>query len=191
MKRADQVALKTRRLLIAPVTQKDLRFLLRLWNDPEIMRYAGFAKNWDYSQIKEWHQRYQKRLERLGSTEIQFVHKLKRGKSIGETRLGRLESGWSCRGYQVPKNRLTLMTDVKLLRKYWNKGYGTEATKAIVKFVFTQTKTDLVLVPPHRENIPAIRVYEKAGFKKTKGLWYRYHTIFEMSTKDFDLMKGK
>jgi hypothetical protein len=45
----DQITLKSRRLLIKPVVQKDLRFLLGLWNDPEIMRYAGFAKNWNYS----------------------------------------------------------------------------------------------------------------------------------------------
>jgi len=64
-----------------PVGQEDLRFLLRLWNDSEIMRYAGFAKNWNYSRIKEWYEEYLKRLEKLGLTEIQFVHKLKNGKA--------------------------------------------------------------------------------------------------------------
>ena len=62
--------------MIDPVAQKDLRFLLGLWNDPEVMRYAGFAKNWNYSRIKEWYEKYLKRLEKLGLTEIQFVHKL-------------------------------------------------------------------------------------------------------------------
>ena len=127
-----------------------------------------------------------KRLEKLGLTEIQFVHKLKNGKAIGESRLGRLRSGWSCKNYQAPKNKLILMTDVKLLKKYWNKGYGTEAMKAIVEFVFTKTKTNLFLVPPHKDDIPAIRVYEKAGFKKTKGLWYNYHLIYKIDKKDIN-----
>lgn len=187
----DQVALKTRRLLVRPATQKDLRFLLKLWNDPEIMRYAGFAKGWDFARIKEWYQKYQEGLEKFGATETQLIHKLKDGKSIGETRLGRLKSGWSCRGYRAPKNKLTLMTDVKLLKDFWNKGYGTEAMKAMVRFVFTRTKTDLLLVPPHKENTPAIRVYEKAGLRKTEGLWYGYHLIYEMSKKEFDLLKRK
>ena len=181
----NQLALKTRRLLIRPTVQKDLRFLLVLWNNPEIMCYAGFEKNWDYSRVKEWYEEYLKRLEKLGLTEIQFVHKLKNGKGIGESRLGRLRSGWSCRNYQAPKNKLILMTDVKLLKNYWNKGYGTEAMKAIVKFVFTRTEADLLLVPPHIENLPAIRVYEKACFKKTKGLWYNYHLIYKITKKDF------
>lgn len=29
-----------------PINQRHLRFLLKLWNDAEIMWYAGFAKNW-------------------------------------------------------------------------------------------------------------------------------------------------
>jgi RimJ/RimL family protein N-acetyltransferase len=65
----------------------------------------------------------------------------------------------------------------------------TEAMKAVVRFVFTQTRADLFLVPPHKDNIPAIRVYEKAAFKKTRGIWYRYHLIFEMSKKDFNPTK--
>jgi RimJ/RimL family protein N-acetyltransferase len=173
------------------VAQEDLRFLLGLWNDPEIMRYAGFAKNWDYPRIKEWYEKYLKRVEKFGPTEIQFIHKLKNGELIGETRLGRLRSGWSCPNYQAPQNKLTLMSDVKLLKKCWNKGYGTEAMKAIVKFVFARTKADLLLVPPHIENIPAIRVYEKAGFKKTKGLWYGHHMIYKMNKKDFNEIEKK
>lgn len=81
------------------------------------------------------------------------------------------------------------MTDIKLLKDFWNKGYGTEAMKAVVRFVFTQTQADLFLVPPHKDNIRAIRVYEKAGFKRTKGIWYRYHVIYEMSKGDFNLIK--
>jgi RimJ/RimL family protein N-acetyltransferase len=185
----NRITLKTRRLLISPVAKKDLRFLLRLWNDPGIMRYAGFARNWDYHRIKEWHERYLKRLEKLGPTEIQFIHRLKNGKSIGESRLGRLRSGWSCPNYQAPQNKLILMADVKLLKPYWNRGYGTEAMKAMVRFVFTQTKADLFLVPPHKDNIPAIRVYEKAGFKKTKGIWYRYHMVFKINKKDLNRSK--
>lgn len=177
--------------MITPAVQKDLRFLLKLWNDQQVMRYAGFAKNWNYSQIKKWYVKYLKELEKFGLTEIQFIHKLKNGKEIGESRLGRLRSGWSCSNYQTPKHKLILMTDIKLLKRFWNKVYGTEAMKSIVKFVFTRTKADLLLVPPHKDNIPAIRVYEKAGFKKTKGLWYGYHLIYKMNKKDFNSCKTK
>ena len=155
------------------------------------MRYAGFAKDWDYRQIKEWYQKYKKGLEKFGLTELQFIHTLRDGKPIGESRLGRLRSGWSCPNYQAPKNKLVFMSDVKLLKNFWNKGHGTEAMRAIVRFVFTQTKTDLLLVPPHKENLPAIRVYEKAGFKRTRGIGWHYHMIFRMNRKDFIEMEKR
>lgn len=177
--------MKTQHLLIHPATQRHLKFLLKLWNDPEIMRYAGFARNWDYSQIKEWYNRYKKQRATYGSTETQFILKLAKATLIGESGLFRLRKGWSCRNYKTPMNKLVLMADVKLSQPYWNKGYGTEAMQEITRFVFTRTETDIFLVPPHKENMPAIRVYEKAGFRKTEGVWYRYHMIYEMNKKDF------
>lgn len=81
------------------------------------------------------------------------------------------------------------MTDVKLIKPYWNKGYGTEVMKTIVQYVFSETEADILLVPPHKENIPAIKVYEKTGFKKTKGRWYRYHMIYEINKNETNKKK--
>lgn len=181
----ENLIIQTHRLSCFPINRGHLKFLLRLWNEPEIMRYAGFAKNWSYTQIKEWYKKYKKRLEKHGNSEIQFIHKLRNGRLIGESGIGRLKVGWSCRNYKTLKGKLVLMTDVKLVKHFWNKGYGTEVMKAIVHYVFTRTNADILLVPPHRDNIPAIKVYEKAGFKKTKGIWYRYHMIYKMTKEDF------
>lgn len=178
--------MKTQHLLIHPITQRHLKFLLKLWNDPQIMQYAGFARNWNYGQIKGWYEKYKKRLAKYGSTEIQFIIRLKKGTLIGESGIGRLRANWSCRNYKTPQDKLVLMTDVKLAKSFWNKRYGTEAMKAIAQYVFTETDADLFLVPPHRDNVPAIKVYEKAGFKKTKGIWYGYHMIYKMNKKDFE-----
>jgi len=183
------VVIKTQHLLIHPMTQQHLKFLLKLWNDPEIMRYAGFAKNWNYAQICKWFEKYKKNITKYGNTEIHFIVKLKKEGRIGESGLGRLRSGWSCPNYKAPKNKLALMTDVKLIKPYWNKGYGTEVMKTIVQYVFSETEADILLVPPHKENIPAIKVYEKTGFKKTKGIWYRYHMIYEINKNETNKKK--
>jgi len=180
------VKISTPRLQICPINKDHLKFLLKLWNDAEIMRYAGFARNWKYKDVLNWYQRYLKNIKKYGTTEMQFVIKLKNGRLIGESGVGRLRKRWSCPGYNTAKNKIVCMSDVKLLKKFWNNGYGTEAMKAIVKYVFTKTRTDIFLVPPHKDNIPAIRVYEKAGFKKTKGLWYRYHYIYEMKKENYN-----
>ncbi|MBE0432601.1 GNAT family N-acetyltransferase [candidate division WOR-3 bacterium] len=177
--------IRTERLVISPVMKKDLKLLLRIWNDPEIMEYAGFARDWEYRQAEEWHERYQRRLKEHGNTETQFVIRLKNGRSIGESGLGRLEPSWSCTGYRAPKNLLALMTDIKLLKRHWNKGYATEAMKALAGYVFAETAADLLLVPPHRDNPAAIRVYEEAGFKRTNGVCFRHHMVYEMTAEEF------
>ena len=49
--------------------------------------------------------------------------------------------------------------------KYWNNGYGTEALKAVIKYLFEECDADTVFAD-HMSNNPASgRVMEKAGMK--------------------------
>ncbi len=178
--------MKTRRVSLRPVNHRHLKFLLRLWNDPEVMRYAGSAKDWDEAEIRRWYDGYRERVARRGNTERHFIHRLRDGTLVGESGLGVLPRGWSCRNYTVPRGRLALMTDVKLAPIFWTKGYGTEAMRAVVEYVFRETPADLLVVPPDKRNMPAIRVYEKAGFRKTAGVWYGSHLIYVMTRNDFE-----
>jgi ribosomal-protein-alanine N-acetyltransferase len=176
---------RNRNLVIHPISHRHLKFLLNMWNDPEIMRYAGSERNWSLKDIKRWYVKYKERFGKYGNTETHFIIKLKDGKLIGESGLGRMKKGWSCPHYKSPKNKLAVMADIKLLKPFWNKGFGTQAMKAIVRYVFKMTDTDIFLVPPHRENLPAIKVYEKARFKRTKGIYYRHHLVYQMRKRDF------
>lgn len=182
----EKKVLRTRRLSICPADHRHLEFLRSLWNDPEVMRYAGFARNWGQEEMEAWYRRYLARLAKLGTTEIQFICRLSEGKLIGESGLGRLRRGWRCTNFSLPAGRLAVMTDVKLLKPFRNVEYGTETMKAITRYVFSDTASDVLLVPPHRDNPPAIRMYEKAGFRRTAGIYYRHHVIYEMTRKQFD-----
>jgi len=53
----DRNIIKTAHLFIYIISKRHLRFLLKLWNDPVIIRYAGFARNWDYEDIDRWYER--------------------------------------------------------------------------------------------------------------------------------------
>ncbi len=177
--------LKTSRLSICPVDQRHLEFLRALWNDPEVMQYAGFARNWGQQEMEAWYRRYLARLAKHGATEVQFICRLREGKLIGESGLGRLRRGWRCTNFSLLPSRLAVMTDVKLLKPFRNVEYGTETMKAITTYVFTDTAADALLVPPHRDNPPAIRMYEKAGFTRTAGIYYKHHMIYEMTRERF------
>lgn len=47
-----------------------------------------------------------------------------------------------------------------------DKGYGTEAIKTFMEFLRTNTPISQVYLRVYRENVRAIRCYEKCGFKK-------------------------
>jgi len=179
------------RIRLRTMEKRDLPFLLSLWNDPRVMRYAGAkqGKRWSEKPMETWYQRYLKKAEPEQREEIQLIIELQDGTRIGESGCGKRRKGWSCKGYAPPQDKLVGMTDVKLVPNYWGKGYGTEAMREVVKYLFAKTPLDIILVPPHRENIAAIRVYEKSGFRKTKGIYWFDHFIMEMSREDFLLQQ--
>ncbi len=149
------------------------------------MRYAGakHGKGWN---MENWYKRHLERISTEEPEEVQFIIELADGTLIGESGCGKVRSGWKCRGYASPSKKRVVMTDVKLLPRYWGKGYGTESMKMVVNYLFTKTQTDMVLVPPHKDNIAAMRAYEKSGFHRTNGVAWHDHLIYEIARSDFE-----
>ena len=50
-------------------------------------------------------------------------------------------------------------------KKFWNQGFATEALKLVVDYAFKELKLDEVNLGVYKENIGAIKVYKKTGFK--------------------------
>ncbi|MDZ7331684.1 MAG: GNAT family N-acetyltransferase [candidate division KSB1 bacterium] len=49
---------------------------------------------------------------------------------------------------------------------HWSKGYGSEATQLMVDYAFETLNLNRIQLHVCAENTPAIRIYERAGFKK-------------------------
>jgi len=49
-------------------------------------------------------------------------------------------------------------------KTYWNKGYGTDATKLAIRYGFDMLNLNKIWLGVNAEHIGAIRAYEKAGF---------------------------
>ena len=71
--------------------------------------------------------------------------------------------------------------------EYWNKGIGKEYIKIVVDFLRKERKADAVILDPHKDNVKAIKCYEKAGFKIIKEL--PKHEMHEGIKKDCYLME--
>ncbi len=78
------------------------------------------------------------------------------------------------------------------LPQYWGRGLGTEAMRQVVEWVFENTTAQHFVVPPHRRNPAAGRVYEKAGFRWFPGTLSRKgHRIMSLSREQFFEMRVK
>ena len=68
------------------------------------------------------------------------------------------------------RNRRALFAIMIGDKNYWNKGYGSDATKTILRYAFETLKLHRVYLTVFNYNPRAIHVYKKLGFK-TEGQW--------------------
>ena len=72
-------------------------------------------------------------------------------------------------------------------KNYWNKGYGTDTTRTLIRFGFEELGLNLVELKVYAFNPRAMRCYEKAGFRRVgthrQGLYRngKFHDEFLMS----------
>lgn len=70
---------------------------------------------------------------------------------------------------------------------YWNRGIGTKYTKMIFDFLKKERDADAVILDPHQDNLRAIKMYQKAGFRIIKDL--KEHELHEGKKEDCYLME--
>ena len=183
------------RLVITELKEEDLPFLLELWHIPEVMRYAdeflglrGWSKSDDIDTA--W-AKYQERHAALGPGYTQMILRLVDGTRIGESFFMPLPASFTFGKWEKPEGVESLIGDIKLKPAYWGQGLGTEGMRQVVQWVFTHTDCELFIVPPHRHNPAASRVYEKAGFVLFTGMRsWRNHRIMELSQERCETICG-
>ncbi len=82
-------------------------------------------------------------------------------------------------------------------KKYWGKGYGTDAVRTTLRFAFEQMGLNRVELEVYDLNPRAMRAYEKAGFQREgahrQGLYRdgKFHDIYIMGIlrEEWDRLK--
>ncbi len=82
-------------------------------------------------------------------------------------------------------------------KDYWNKGYGSDATRTLLRFAFEQLGLNRVELDVYDFNPRAMRAYEKAGFRRDgvrRQALYRdgaFHDVHLMGIlrEDWDALK--
>jgi RimJ/RimL family protein N-acetyltransferase len=184
------------RTRVGLVRRDEIPFLLRLWAMGDVMHYADelpslrcWTKSWAPSDA--WRE-YMALRARTGPMYSQLIVRTPGGKPIGESFFAPLPEGYDFGPWRKPRGRRAVMGDIKLLPRCWNRGLGSEAMMKVVRWLFRWTSCDLIIVPPHRRNQAANRVYEKSGFVLYPPMERdRGHRVMELTRKRFEGLPGR
>jgi ribosomal-protein-alanine N-acetyltransferase len=150
-----EILFETQRLVIrrAGPGDQDIDFFLRLWNDPQVMRFVGFPYGLELSRAQ-----VQAVLERPAQSGLNgrlVAMRRSDGAIVGECKLGEPDSDGLSE------------TDVKLLPEFWGQGYGTEIKRGLLRYLFTHTECKIVQATPNVLNQASIRMQEAVGGVRT------------------------
>ncbi len=153
--------IETNRLILRPFKQTDLSDLYEYASVDGVGEMAG----WSHHKNKE---ESQKILNMFIDEDKVFAIYLKENEkvigSIGVENYGMEEKLTEFDGYKGREIGYVLS------RAYWGKGIATEATKAIIDFLFYECELDFLICGYYNFNFRSKRVQEKCGFKAYRKL---------------------
>ena len=178
-------------LHVTEMMAADIPFLLDLWQQEDVMRYAD-----EFPHPRGWTRRddvetawagYRQRRKIMGHDYAQLILRLGNRTPVGESFRFPLDNRFSFGQWRKPMELRTTMTDIKLYPEHWGKGLGTALMRLVVEHAFVRTKCQLLVVPPNKKNPAAMRVYEKTGFTRSKPLSvHRGQYIMELPRERFE-----
>ncbi|MBT2688240.1 GNAT family N-acetyltransferase [Bacillus sp. ISL-47] len=87
---------------------------------------------------------------------------------------GDMVIGFATHGLDKEQNRYELVS-LMLGHQFQGKGYGTPSINLVIKEMKEMYVCDEIYLSVIKENEPAIRVYEKAGFEPTGEIFQAFH----------------
>lgn len=143
--------LETERLFLRELTPEDADFAYHLNLDPEVIRYTGDVAFADLEEARN------------------FLKNYDHYRVYGFGRWGVLEKesgnllGWCGLKYTPDLDEYDL--GFRFFKKYWNKGYATEAAKACLELGFQQFQMERIVGRAMVKNNASIRVLQKIGMQ--------------------------
>jgi len=141
-----------KKLKLRPIESKDIEVFRRWINDWEVCRgLLRYLPVTDFGH-REWFKNIKK-----DRNQIYFAVEIKKSKKyIGN--IGLRNINWKDRN-----GDFFIYIGEK---KYWGKGYGTEAAKIFIDYCFNSLNLHKVYLRVVEFNESAVKSYQKAGFKK-------------------------
>ena len=164
----------TNRLELRKFSLSDAEGFYGLNEDPEVIKYTGDQAFRDITEARNFIEQYD-HYEKWGYGRWS-VYRKDDGSYLGFCGLK----------YSAEKEETDL--GFRFFKKYWNKGYATEAAKAALKVGYEDYQLLEVVGRAMKENLASHRVLQKLGMQKTlefrenDAWWIQY----EMMSEDYE-----
>jgi len=192
MEENKNLILQTERLILRDFREEDWRDAHEYGSDAETVKYMPFGPNTE-EETKDFISRALARQKETPRLFYDFAIVKKPGKKL----IG------SCSINIIDSPNGEAMIGYILHRDYWNKGYITEAARAVVAFGFEQMNLHRIIASCDPENTGSYHVMEKIGMQREgylrqekmfKGVWrdFLLYAILEkewLNSKDDSLKK--
>ncbi len=142
--------IKGEKVILRPIRLSDAPRFVKWFNDPKFNKFMLVRKATLREEIK-----WIKDLAKKKKTDLVFAIETESGNHIGSVGLHQInkEYGHATLGIMIGG------------RRYWNKGYGTDASRAIINYGFKKMKLHRIGLDVYEYNPRAIKVYKRLGFK--------------------------
>ncbi len=153
--------IETDRLLMRELELKDIGALYKIFSSEHVMEYYGMFPLEEYHQVE--------RLVLTFKNGFDEKRSIRWGITLKET--GELIGTCGFHNMQLRNSRAEI--GYEIAEEEWNKGYVTEAIKAMIEFGFGVMALNRIEALVYPDNIASNRALEKIGFKE-EGLLREY-----------------
>lgn len=157
--------IETARLLLRPWHADDLGAYLRLFADPQVVRFISDGRPLPAERVVGFSTHFLQQWRRRGFGPFAAIDKAS-GQWIGEIGLNHLDEWPGPHKVEV---------GFELLPSHWGRGLATEGALACVRFGFEVQRLERIISVTNPANLASRRVMEKAGLTYQGLVPYRGH----------------
>lgn len=161
--------LKSERLILKPIDKDDVEWLRTTRNKHK--EHFFDASEISKEQQRQWYAKYVE----TGGKDQMFIIQLKSGEKIGTVAVYNINV----------TDRSADFGRFLLLEEYRHHGYAEEAVKCLLDYCFDSMRLYKLKIGVHLDNIDAIAIYARAGFKTST----RPVILLERVNPNFDVKK--
>lgn len=166
---------ETDRLVARPWHLDDAHYALKMYGNPEVMRYLGRnGAGAVIGSLEEMRERLSKAIEKYGNSTEGYIYAALELKSSGETIGTALLKPLELSTGEASPDEIEI--GWHLAQEHWGKGLGTECGFGVMRYGFSKLPVDQLHAIAYPENIASIGIMKKIGMSY-KGSTDRFYGV--------------